>query len=66
MHRVKNIAGERDRYSMPFFYAPRFDAVIEPVPTCVGPDQPPRFATCTASVHMDEMFRRSYGYAATS
>ena len=66
MHRVKNTALDRDRYSVPFFYSPRFDAVIEPVPTCVGAGQPAKFATCTASEHMDEMFRRSYGYAATS
>jgi isopenicillin N synthase-like dioxygenase len=66
MHRVKNVSPDRDRYSVPYFYSPRFDAVIEPVPTCVGPGQPARFATCTASEHMDEMFRRSYGYAATS
>ena len=66
MHRVKNTAPGRDRYSVPYFYSPRFDAMIEPVPSCVGPGQPAQFATCSASEHMDEMFRRSYGYAATS
>ena len=62
MHRVKNNRSERDRYSVPFFYSPRADAVIEPIPTCVSADHPRRFETCTASDHMAEMFRRSYGY----
>lgn len=63
---MKNTAPGRDRYSIPYFYSPRFDAAIEPAPSCCGPGQPAKFATCTASGHMDEMFRRSYGYAATS
>jgi isopenicillin N synthase-like dioxygenase len=63
MHRVKNNRSTGDRYSLPFFYSPRPDAVIEPIPTCVTADHPRRFETCTASEHMGEMFRRSYGYA---
>ena len=62
MHRVKNNRSERDRYSVPFFYSPRADVVIEPIPTCVSADHPRRFETCTASDHMAEMFRRSYGF----
>ena len=63
MHRVKNNRTGRDRYSVPFFYSPRADAVIEPIPTCVTAEHPRRFATCTSAEHMLEMFRRSYGYA---
>ena len=63
MHRVKNNKGQRDRYSLPFFFSPRADAVIEPIPTCVTVDQPRRFEVCTSAEHMLEMFRRSYGYA---
>jgi len=66
MHRVLNSSRNQDRYSIPFFHSPRFDAVIKPVPTCVHDEQPPRFEPCTTSEHMDEMFRLSYGYAATS
>jgi isopenicillin N synthase-like dioxygenase len=66
MHRVLNARPDQDRYSVPYFYSPRFDAVIEPVPTCVGDAQPKRYDVCTTSQHMDEMFRLSYGYAATS
>ncbi len=63
MHRVKNNRTGRDRYSIPYFYGPRPDAVIEPMPGCVDHERPPQFAVCTASEHLSEMFRRSYGYA---
>jgi isopenicillin N synthase-like dioxygenase len=63
MHRVKNNKSASDRYSIPFFYSPRPDAVIEPIPTCVTSDNPRRFETCTSAEHIAEMFRRSHGYA---
>jgi isopenicillin N synthase-like dioxygenase len=63
LHRVKNNNSSRDRYSIPFFYGPYPTSVIEAIPSCVGPGQEPRFASCTAEEHMREMFRRSYGYA---
>jgi isopenicillin N synthase-like dioxygenase len=63
MHRVKNNASGRDRYSVPYFYGPRPDAMIEPMPGCVSDEHPRRFASCTAAEHVNEMFRRSYGYA---
>ncbi len=62
-HRVNNNASGRDRYSLPFFYSPRADALIAPVPSCVTPDHPRQFADCTCAEHMGEMFRRSYGYS---
>jgi len=62
-HRVMNNGVRRtDRQSIAFFYSPRPSAVIEALPTCVTADRPAVFATCTAQEHMDEMFRRSYGY----
>jgi isopenicillin N synthase-like dioxygenase len=66
MHRVNNNRSGRDRYSVPFFYGPRPDAVIEPIPSCVDAGHPRRFAVCTAAEHMREMFERSYGYAPTA
>jgi isopenicillin N synthase-like dioxygenase len=63
MHRVKNNAKSADRYSIPFFYSPRHDARIECMPTCTDTAHPPRYATVSAREHVDEMFRRSYGYA---
>jgi isopenicillin N synthase-like dioxygenase len=62
MHRVNNNRSGRNRYSIPFFYGPRPDAVIEPMPSCVDDEHPRRYAVCTADEHMREMFARSYGY----
>ena len=33
----------RDRYAIPFFLGPRFDQLIECLPTCTGPGNPPRW-----------------------
>lgn len=63
MHRVKNNSASRDRYSIVFFYSPRPDSRIECLPTCTDAAHPPKYAPCTASEHVHEMFRRSYGYA---
>lgn len=63
LHRVKNNGRQgRDRYSVPFFYSPRRSARIECLPTCMSPDRPPKYAPVTSAEHMDEMFRKSYGY----
>lgn len=40
-HRV--VPPRRDRYSIAFFFNPSWDTVADPLPTCVGPDNPPRF-----------------------
>lgn len=63
MHRVKNNLSGGDRYSLPFFYSPWNDALIEPIPTCVTAEHPRRFEPCTCADHMSKMFNRSYGYA---
>ena len=63
MHRVKNNLSGGTRYSLPFFYSPRHDAVIDAIPTCVTPEHPRLYPPCTCAEHMMEMFRRSYGYA---
>ncbi|WP_428483517.1 isopenicillin N synthase family dioxygenase [Rhodopila sp.] len=41
-HRVIN-ANNALRHAVPFFYGPGLDAVIRPVSTCVGPDNPAKY-----------------------
>jgi isopenicillin N synthase-like dioxygenase len=62
MHRVLNANREgRDRYSVPFFFSPDHQAVIECLPTCHDTANPPRHAARTAGEHLMEMFNRTYG-----
>jgi isopenicillin N synthase-like dioxygenase len=51
-HRVIN-THERDRYSIPCFFGPSADAVIEVVPTCQGPGRPPRYEPMTYRASRD-------------
>ena len=45
-HRVIN-RNDRSRYACPFFLGPNHDVVVVPVPTCVGPDNPPKYEPTT-------------------
>lgn len=58
-HRVRNQSG-RDRYAIPFFYGARNDALIEAVPTCVGPDNPPRYDPITNGDYQRWFRNRNY------
>ena len=70
MHRVVNppreaAAGNR-RLSIPFFHQPNYDALIECLPSCCGPDNPPRYEPVTSGQHRLTKFLRGVGAAAPS
>jgi isopenicillin N synthase-like dioxygenase len=45
-HRVVN-RNDKSRYAIPFFLGPNHDALVAAVPTCTGPDNPPRYEPTT-------------------
>jgi isopenicillin N synthase-like dioxygenase len=58
-HGVLNDSGT-DRYSIAYFHSPNPDRVIECLPSCTGPDDPPRYPP---AVHRDlvlEFYRANY------
>jgi len=68
MHRVVNPPREaargNRRLSIPFFFQPNYDAVIECLPGCCGPDNPPRYEPVTSGQHRLTKFLRGVGVAA--
>ncbi len=58
-HRARNESGG-DRYAIPFFFGARDDAPIEALPTCVGPDDPPRHEPITYGDYQRWFLNRNY------
>ena len=62
LHRVVNpprdaALGSR-RQSIVFFFQPNYDALIECLPSCTGPDHPPRYEPVTSGEHRLRKFLR--------
>lgn len=62
-HRV--LPPKNPRYSIAFFFNPSWDTVCHPFPTCVGPDDPPRYEPMSMldyiCWYLDRNFAKSAG-----
>ncbi|RVD66064.1 2OG-Fe(II) oxygenase family protein, partial [Mesorhizobium sp. M7A.F.Ca.ET.027.03.2.1] len=63
LHRVVNSSG-RERYSIPFFIDADFDAIIEPLASCVTDSNPLRYRPVTCGEHKLGRFAASYAHLA--
>jgi isopenicillin N synthase-like dioxygenase len=58
-HRVLT-CGDAERYSIPFFFEPDFDAVVECLPVCCSESNPPRFPPTTAGQHLLDKYNQTH------
>jgi isopenicillin N synthase-like dioxygenase len=61
-HRVINNRSGRDRYSIPYFFDPDMDAVIDCLPGCSSAENPPRFERMVYGDYLLERLNRNYDY----
>jgi isopenicillin N synthase-like dioxygenase len=60
-HRVIN-RNDGSRYAIPFFLGPNHDVVVEPVPTCVGPDNPPHYEPTTYGAFTQRLLTLNFAH----
>ncbi|KAI0345572.1 Clavaminate synthase-like protein [Trametopsis cervina] len=61
VHRAINRSGIR-RYSIPLFFGTDYDVRLEPIPSCVSDDRPPKYEVVTAGDYVKERLKATYGH----
>ena len=60
VHRVTTPKNANERYSIPFFFEPNFDALVECLDTCCSEDNPPKYPPITAGQHLLNMYEQTH------
>src|SRR6516165_6417497 len=60
-HRVIN-RNSASRYAIPFFLGPNHDAIVDCVPTCVGPDNPPHYEPTTYGAFTQRLLTLNFAH----
>ena len=60
LHRVITPAGAKDRFSIPFFFDPNFDALVECLESCCSKDNPAKYPPITAGQHLLNMYAKTH------
>ncbi|KAJ3518165.1 hypothetical protein NLJ89_g29 [Agrocybe chaxingu] len=61
VHRAINRSGVR-RYSIPLFFGTDYAVKLEPIPSCVSPDTPPKYEVVTAGEYIKSRLRATYNH----
>jgi isopenicillin N synthase-like dioxygenase len=58
-HRVIS-TGKGERYSIPFFYDPTFETVVECLDVCTDENNPPKYPPTTAGQHLVDKYHQTH------
>jgi isopenicillin N synthase-like dioxygenase len=59
VHRVLT-NGDKERYSVPFFFDPDFDCVVKCFPTCCSKDNPPKYPPTKSGQYLKDKFNQTH------
>jgi len=64
VHRVINDGGQ-ERYSIPFFFGPPYDTVVEPFSSCLDAGRPAAYPPVSAGEYLESRFAATYAHLAS-
>ncbi|KAF8993504.1 Clavaminate synthase-like protein [Cyathus striatus] len=59
-HRAVNLSGA-ERYSIPLFFGTDYGVKLEPIASCISPEQPPKYEVMTAGEYVRSRLAARYG-----